>query len=259
MGLLGVANLAHGAFAMGGGYALTVLMDRPGLPFLLALLPACLAVGLVSAVLERVLYTRVYRAGELDQVVLSIGLIFVATALAQFAFGALPSPVRLPAALRGQLTVPGWQSFPTYRVFLIVCGASVFAALWLGIERTMAGARIRAAVDNRAMAEAVGVNTRLLFSVVFVLGSMLAALGGALGADVIAITPQYPLEHLVYFLIVVAVGGVGSIGGPFLAALLLGVGDTACRVLAPQFGAFFVYVALFLILLVRPAGLSGRA
>jgi len=259
MGLLGIANLAHGAFAMAGGYVLVALMGRPGLPFASALLLACLAIAIASVVLERLLYVRVYRAGELDQVVLSIGLIFVATATAQFLFGALPVPVILPTALRGQISVPGWQSFPTYRAFLILCGAGVFAALWFGIERTLVGARIRAAVDNRAMAEAIGVNTRQLFTIVFALGSALAALGGALGADVIAIAPGYPLEHLVYFLIVVSVGGLGSVQGPFLAALLLGVGDTACRILAPQFGAFFVYVALFLILLVRPSGLFGRA
>jgi branched-chain amino acid transport system permease protein len=135
----------------------------------------------------------------------------------------------------------------------------VFALLWLGIERTLVGARIRATVDNRVMAEAVGVHTKRLFSIVFVLGSMLAALGGALGAEMIPVAPDYALVHLVYFLIVVAVGGLGSVSGPFLAALLLGVGDTACRILVPQIGAFFVYIALFLILLLRPAGLFGRA
>lgn len=259
MGLLGIANLAHGAFAMAGGYVLVALMGRPGLPFAGALLLACLAIAIASVILERLLYARVYRAGELDQVVLSIGLIFVATATAQFLFGALPVPVTLPAGLRGQISVPGWQSFPTYRAFLILCGVGVFAALWFGIERTLVGARIRAAVDNRTMAEAIGVNTRQLFTIVFAVGSALAALGGALGADVIAIAPGYPLEHLVYFLIVVSVGGLGSVRGPFLAALLLGVGDTACRILAPQFGTFFIYVALFLILLMRPSGLFGRA
>lgn len=234
-------------------------MQRPGLPFWAALPLACLAVAAASVVLERGLYARVYRSGELDQVVLSIGLIFVATATAQALFGPQPLAVSIPAAMRGQLSLFGWQSFPTYRVLLILCGLLVFALLWLGVERTLVGARIRAAVDNRSMAEAIGVDTRTLFTAVFALGSGLAALGGAVGADVMAIAPNYPLEHLVYFLIVVAVGGFGSMRGPFLAALLLGVGDTACKILAPQFGAFFVYAALFVILLVRPAGLFGRA
>jgi branched-chain amino acid transport system permease protein len=214
MGLLGVANLAHGAFAIAGGYGLVALMDRPGLPFAAALVLSCVVVASVSIILERLLYVRVYAAGELDQVVLSIGLIFVATAIAQFFYGALPVAVRLPIALRGRFAIPGWQAFPTYRTFLIVAGLLVFAALWFAIERTMAGARIRAAVDNRAMAEAIGIDTSRLFTVVFALGSLLAALGGALGADMIAILPAYPLEHLVYFLIVVAVGGSGSVHGP---------------------------------------------
>ncbi len=259
MGLLGVANLAHGAFAMGGGYALVAVTGRLGLPFWAAVPVACLAVGAVSVVLERAVYARVYRASELDQVVLSMGLIFMATATAQLLFGAQPVTVGIPRMLQGQVPLFTGYAFPTYRLFLIASGAMVFALLWLAVERTLVGARIRAAVDNRAMAEAVGINTRVLFTAVFAAGSMLAALGGALGADVMAIEPEYPLKHLVYFLIVVAIGGLGSISGPFAAALLLGIGDSACKILAPQFGAFFVYGAMFLILLVRPHGLFGRA
>lgn len=258
MGLLGVANLAHGAFAMAGGYVTIALLNRLGLPFVIAIPVMCVVVFVVSAILERLLYSRVYLSGELDQVVLSIGLIFIASACAQLLFGAQPVALRVPAMMQGQINAFG-QSFPTYRVFLIVCGLLVFGVLWLVIERTMIGARIRAAVDNRAMAEAIGVNTRNLFMVVFASGSVLAALGGALGADVMSIEPGYALAHLVYFLIVVAVGGLGSVRGPFFAALLLGVGDTACKTLMPQFGAFFVYVALFIILLLRPSGLFGRA
>jgi len=258
MGLLGVANLAHGAFAVAGGYFLVMIMDRLSVPFGFAVILACLAVGVVSLVLERLLYTRIYRATELDQVVLSMGLIFITTAVAHLAFGAQPVRVMVPAAISGQLSAGAGFSFPIYRIFLILTGGLVFAALWLTIEKTLVGARIRAAVDNRAMAEAIGVNSKQLFAVVFVLGSVLAALGGALGADVLAIEPEYPLKHLVYFLIVVAVGGLGSVKGPFLAALLLGIGDSACKILAPEFGGIFIYVALFLILLARPGGLFGR-
>ncbi|NYE24935.1 branched-chain amino acid ABC transporter permease [Pigmentiphaga litoralis] len=258
MGLLGVANLAHGAFAVAGGYFLVMIMDRLSVPFGFAVILACLAVGVVSLVLERLLYTRIYRATELDQVVLSMGLIFITTAVAHLAFGAQPVRVMVPAAISGQLSPGAGFSFPIYRIFLILTGGLVFAALWLTIEKTLVGARIRAAVDNRAMAEAIGVNSKQLFAVVFVLGSVLAALGGALGADVLAIEPEYPLKHLVYFLIVVAVGGLGSVKGPFLAALLLGIGDSACKILAPEFGGIFIYVALFLILLARPGGLFGR-
>jgi branched-chain amino acid transport system permease protein len=258
MGLLGIANLAHGAFAMAGGYAMVWCIGQFGMPFGVALLMACLAVGAVSVVLERVLYRRFYTAPELDQVVMSVGLIFVAVAGAQFLFGPLPQSLTVPALLTGTIPLVGTASLPLYRGFLIVVGFATFLALWVGIERTMLGARIRAAVDNRFMAQAVGVNTSLLFTTVFALGSMLAALGGGLGADMMALTPEYALDHLVYFMIVVSVGGLGTVRGPFFAALLLGIGDTACRILVPSFGAFFVYVALFLLLLARPAGLFGR-
>ena len=256
MGLLGVANLAHGAFAMAGGYFLVTFMDQLGLPFGLSVPLACVSVGLISLILERALYSRVYRGTELDQVVLSMGLIFMATAVAHVEFGAQPVRVVLPDLLNGQLTLGGY-SFPVYRLFLICAGLCVFGALWVAIERTLVGARIRA-VDNRAMAEATGMNSKRMFAIVFALGSVLAALGGSLGAEVMAIEPEYPLKHLVYFLIVVAVGGLGSVKGPFFAALLLGVGDSACKILAPEFGGIFIYVALFILLLIRPNGLFGR-
>jgi branched-chain amino acid transport system permease protein len=259
MGLLGIANLAHGAFAMAGGYVLILLLGSANLPFAVALLAACLAVGALSLVLERLLYARFYKASELDQVVMSIGLIFVSIAIARTLFGPLSLSAHAPPLLSGQIDLGPAGAFPLYRLFLIGVGVLMFVLLWLGVERTLVGARIRATVDNRPMAESVGIDTRRLFSFAFVVGSMLAALGGALGAEMIAIAPDYALVHLVYFLIVVAVGGLGSVRGPFLAALLLGVGDTACRILAPQIGAFFVYIALFIILLVRPAGLFGRA
>ncbi len=258
MGLLGIANLAHGAFAMAGGYAAIWGLNRLGLPFGLAVVFACLAIGAVSVVMERALYSRFYARPELDQVVMSVGLLFMSVASAQYLFGPSPLSVKLPSLLTGSIPLVGTASLPVYRGFLIGFGVAIFVLLWIGIERTMLGARIRAAVDNRFMAQAVGVNTRLLFVTVFALGSMLAALGGALGADMMALTPDYALAHLVYFMIVVSVGGLGSVRGPFFAALLLGVGDTACRVLLPQLGAFFVYVALFVLLLFRPQGLFGR-
>lgn len=258
MGLLGVANLAHGAFAMAGGYIVYTLVNQLGYNFFWSLAAGCVLVGLASIPLERLLYSRVYKAGELDQVLLTIGLIFVAIALVQFAYGPLPHSVALPAILERQAEL-GWLTFPTYRLFLIATGGLVFVALWFGIEGTDIGATIRAAVENRAMAEAVGINTRSLFTIVFALGSALAAVGGALGAGVMVLTPSYPLTYLAYFLIVVAVGGLGSVKGPFFAALLLGLGDSACKILEPQFGAFFIYVAVFLLLLVRPKGVFGRA
>ena len=257
MGLMGFANLAHGVFAMAGGYVLTWTMSRFGVPFPLALAIAFTVVAGVSIVLERLLYSRLYEAGELPQVLFTIGLIFMAVAVARLAFGSLQQPVVLPDYLKGQLSLLG-RDFPTYRVFLIAFSEVMVAALWFAVERTLWGAMVRATVDNRAMAQSIGIDTRRLFTLTFALGSGLAGLGGALGAEILAIEPTYPFEHLAYFLIVVSVGGLGSLSGPFAAALLIGVADTACKYWLPQFGAFFIYAATIGLLLWRPAGLFGR-
>jgi branched-chain amino acid transport system permease protein len=258
MGLMGFVNLAHGVFAMAGGYITVTLMHRYGVSFGAALLLACILVALLSVVLERSLYARLYNAGELEQVLFTIGLVFMAVAVVRKLWGPLPQPIALPAALSGQIDL-GFRSFPTYRSFLIAFSLTLTLLLWLGIERTNFGARLRAAVDNRRMAESLGIDTSRLFTLSFALGSGLAALGGGLGADILAIYPGYAMEYLVYFLMVVAVGGLGSIRGPFVAALLLGIGDTACKYLVPELGAFFIYLAMIALLLWRPAGLFGRA
>ena len=256
MGLMGFINLAHGVFAMAGGYLFATALGRFGLPFPLALLIAFFLTALGSVVLERLLYSRLYGAGELAQVLFTIGLIFMAVAVARFLYGTLAPPVFLPEYLKGQVHLLG-RDFPAYRVFLIVFSTAIIFSLWFGLERTRWGAMVRAAVDHRAMAQSVGIDTRRLFTLTFALGSGLAGLGGGLGADIIAVQPTYPFEHLVFFLIVVAVGGLGSLRGPFIAALLLGIADTACKYWVPQFGAFLIYAATILVLLWRPQGLFG--
>jgi len=256
MGLMGFVNLAHGVFAMAGGFVLSTVMARFGVPFPLALVIAFVGVALASVVLERTLYSRLYAEGELAQVLFCIGLIFASMAVARLLYGDRAVPVFLPDYLRGQLHLLG-RDFPTYRVFLICFSAALIFLLWFGVERTRWGAMVRAAVDNRAMAQSVGINTRLLFMATFALGSGLAGLGGALGADILPVHWGYPFEHLVYFLIVVAVGGLGSLRGPFIAALLLGIADTACKYWVPELGAFLIYAATIGVLLWRPMGLFG--
>jgi branched-chain amino acid transport system permease protein len=258
MGLMGFVNLAHGVFAAAGGYVVTRLMVAYDIPFPLAVAAAFICVALGSVPVERLLYRRLYGADELSQVLMSVGLIFMSVATAKYLWGPLAQPMHPPAYLSGQLDL-GFRTFPAYRSFLIVAGAVLVTLLWLGLERTRFGARIRAAVDNRRMAQSVGINTGLLFTLTFALGSGLAGLGGALGAEILAIDPGYALEHLIYFLIVVAVGGLGSIRGPFFAAVLLGVADAGFKYLLPQFGAFFIYALTLVILLWRPQGLFGRA
>jgi len=258
MGLMGFVNLAHGVFAMAGGYVMTNLMSRLGVPFGAALAAGAVAVAIASIPIERLLYRRLYGGDELDQVLLTMGLIFISVAGATYIWGPLQQPMHPPPQLSGQVDL-GFRSFPTYRSFLILCGAALVAVLWLAVERTRFGARIRAAVDNLRMAQSVGINTSRLFTSTFALGSGLAGLGGGLGADLLAINPSYALDNLVYFLIVVAVGGLGSIRGPFVAALLLGVADTGFKYLLPELGAFFIYALTMAILLWRPRGLFGRA
>ena len=257
MGLMGFTNLAHGVFAMAGGYVLVISLSRFNIPFPISLLLSFVLVAVVSVVLERWLYSRLYGATELEQVLLTIGIIYIAVATARLVFGTLQLPVMLPDYLKGQISF-GSRDFPAYRVFLIVFSSFMITGLWFGLEKTIWGAMVRAAVDNRQMAQSIGINTKKLFSVTFALGSGLAGLGGALGAEIVAIQPTYPLEQLVYFLIVVSVGGLGSLRGPFVAAMLIGVTDTACKYWVPEMGSFFIYLATLGLLLWRPMGLFGK-
>jgi branched-chain amino acid transport system permease protein len=257
MGLMGFVNLAHGVFAMAGGYIVVSLMARLGLGFLPALLLAAGVVGLASLLLEQVLYAPLYTASELDQVLMSIGLVLIATATVTYVYGPAPVSIRVPAYLSGQIDL-GFRSFPTYRAFMITTGCIIAAALWFGLERTLVGAKIRAAVDNRRMAESIGIHVDRLFKLTFALGSALAALGGGLAVDILGLSPTFAIQYLVLFLIVVAVGGLSTIKGTFIAALVLGVIDNGGKYLWPQGGAFFIYAVTVAILLLRPGGLYGK-
>ncbi|MGB8893015.1 MAG: branched-chain amino acid ABC transporter permease [Pseudolabrys sp.] len=257
MGLMGFINLAHGVFAMLGGYATVTLMNRFGVPFLLALTIGCVLVAMLGFVLERTLYRHLYGRSELDQVLFSFGLILVSVAIVRIAWGPLAQPIQLPDYLKGQVTIFDF-ALPAYRLALVGFGTAVIAGLWFVFDRTLFGARIRAAVDNRAMAQSIGINTSRLFAAAFGLGTGLAALGGGLGADVLAIAPAYPLQYIVYFLIVVAVGGLGNIKGPFVAALAIGFSDTACRYFLPEAGSIFIFAFVFVVLIWRPNGIMER-
>jgi branched-chain amino acid transport system permease protein len=257
MGMMGFVNLAHGAFAMAGGYLVLSATRSFGIPFLAALVLAFVIVAAVSVVFERLLYRRLYGAGELDQVLLTIGLAFVAIAGFTYIYGPIPQTIRLPDYLTGQID-GGFRTFPTYRVFIIVVGLVLTATLWFVFERTPLGAKIRAAVDNRRMAQSVGIDVDRLFTAVFALGSGLAALGGGLSVELFGMTPSFAVIYLVVFLLVVAVGGLGSLKGTLLAALVLGICDTAGKYLFAGAGGLVIYAVAVLILLARPAGLHGR-
>jgi branched-chain amino acid transport system permease protein len=258
MGLMGFANLAHGSFAMLGGYVIVLSMHRLGLGFVSALLLGFVVVALVSIPVERLLYRRLYRAAELDQVLFTIGLVFALSAAVTLLIGPENQQLVLPQVLQGQLDI-GITRYRTYSLLLIVVGTLIAILLWLAFERTLIGAQIRAAVDNRRMAASLGINVDRLFTITFALGSGMAALGGGLGAEFLGLDPQYALKYLVYFLIVVAVGGLGRVSGVFSAALILGLMDFVLKKYLPKGGTLFIYVLTILLLLWRSQGLFGRA
>ena len=257
MGLMGFVNLAHGAFAMAGGYLVVTATQSWGVPFPLALVIAAVAIGAVSILFERTLYAGLYGASELDQVLMTIGLTFMVIAAITWFYGPLPEHVRMPDYLTGEIDL-GFRSFPTYRVFIIVIGAVLLAVLWYGFERTSLGAKIRAAVDNRRMAQSIGIDVARLFRISFALGSGLAALGGGLAIQLFGLTPSFAILYLVFFLLVVAVGGSGTLWGTLIAALVLGICDTAGKYLYADAGGFFIYAVAVAILLIKPAGFYGR-
>jgi branched-chain amino acid transport system permease protein len=257
MGLMSFVNLAHGAFAMMGGFLCVTLMRRFGISFGLTLPLVFVAIGAGGALLEVALYRRLYRASALDQVLFTIGLTFMIGAAATWIWGPSQQPIELPPALHHQITVLG-VDLGAYRLFLIGFVVVLTTALALGVTRTRFGAQLRAAVDNPQAAAGVGINVGLLFSVTFALGAGLSGLGGALAIDVLGLDPTFALKYLVYFLLIVVVGGPGSIRGSLVAALLLGVADVAGKYYLPQGGGFIIYASMVVLLVLFPHGLHGR-
>nr|WP_283949801.1 branched-chain amino acid ABC transporter permease [Limobrevibacterium gyesilva] len=254
LGLMNFINLAHGAFAMAGGYVAAYCVNRLGAPFLAGLPLAFVASALTGVVLERTLYVHVYGKSHLDQVLFTIGLVFMSVAAVDFVQGSQQQFIALPAFLRSRFEVLG-VSIGAYRLLIIgICGALALA-LQLALTRTRFGSRLRAAVDDPRVARGLGINVDAIFMVTFAVGSGLAGLGGALGAEILGLDPSFPLKFMVYFLIVVTVGGASSIIGPFLASILLGVADVAGKYYVPEAGAFVIYTVMIVVLLWRPQGL----
>jgi branched-chain amino acid transport system permease protein len=261
MGLMNFINLAHGAFAMVGGYITVLLMQRLGVPFLLCLPLAFLGSALLGGVLERTLYRPLYHKPHLDQVLFSIGLTFMAVASVDYFVGSTQQNLQLPEWLKGrtELGEGAWMlGMGHYRIFIILVCAALTVGLQYILTKTRFGSRLRASVDDQRVAAGLGINVNVVFLSTFAVGSGLAGLGGALGADVLGMDPSFPLKFMIYFLIVVAVGGTSSITGPLLAALLLGVADVAGKYYIPKLGAFIVYFLMILILVWRPQGLFVR-
>ena len=258
LGLMNFVNLAHGAFAMAGGYVTAVLMNRYGVPFLLTLPLAFAVPAVIGLVLERTLYKQLYARSHLDQVLFSIGLVFMAVAAVDYTMGSQQQMIQIPTWLQGRVEILGIQ-VGLYRSFIIaVCGVLVVVLQYI-LTQTRFGSRLRAAVDDPRVARGLGINVSVIFAATFAVGSGLAGLGGALGAEILGLDPTFPLKFMIYFLIVVTVGGTTSITGAFLASLILGVADIAGKYYVPQVGAFIIYAIMVLVLIVRPQGLFARS
>jgi branched-chain amino acid transport system permease protein len=257
LGMMNFVNLAHCSFAMLGGYVAITLMNGFGWPFLATLPIAFIAAAAASVVLERIFFRRFYNASDLDQCLLTIGIVFVSIATAAYIYGTDQQPMQLPPYLRGSIAVIGLD-LPIYRLFLIATALLITVVLVVTVETTRFGAQVRAAVNNQRMARGLGINVDGLFAATFALGSGLAGLGGALAIAMLGLDPQFALTYLIYVLIVVSVGGLGSISGSFAAAMLLGFSDMAGKYYVPSIGAFLIYLVMIVLLMWRPAGLFGR-
>jgi branched-chain amino acid transport system permease protein len=257
LGLMNFINLAHGAFAMLGGYVCTLLLGQLGVPFLLTLPLVVLVCALAGALFERTLYRRLYGASHLDQVLFSIGLVFMSISTAHYFFGSQQQPLELPAYLRGQWSLAG-MDIGVYRLFLVVLGLSIAFGLQWMLAHTRIGTELRAAVDNPRVARGLGIDVDRIFTLALALGSALGCLGGALGVEALGMDSEFPVKYLVYFMIVVAVGGTGSIRGSLYASLIIGVADVLGKSYLPQVGAFVIYAVMVITLIARPQGLFGR-
>ena len=258
LGLMNFINLAHGAFAMAGGYLTIVMMNRYGISFYWGLPAAFVFAALLGAVLERTLYVHLYTKSHLDQVLFSIGLVFMATAVVDYFMGANQQTINLPPSLEGRVTILG-ASIGVYRIFTIALCGLLTIALQFVLAKTRFGSRLRAAVDDGRVARGMGIDVTKIFALTFAIGSGLAGLGGALSTGIISMDPTFPLKYMIYFLIVISVGGTTTITGPFFASLLLGVADVAGKYYVPAVGGFIIYTIMVAVLILRPQGLFTRA
>ena len=258
LGLMNFINLAHGAFAMAGGYITVLLMGRLGVPYVATLPLAFIGAALLGALCERTLYRPMYAKPHLDQVLFSLGLVFMSVAAIDYFVGSQQQIIQLPEWLQGRFDIEA-VGIGKYRLFIIVVCAALTVGLQWVLTRTRFGSRLRASVDDPRVARGMGLDVNRIFLFTFAVGSGLAGLGGAMGAEVLGLDPTFPLKFMIYFLIVVSVGGTTTITGPLLASLLLGIADVAGKYYVPKLGSFIVYSLMIAILVVRPQGLFARA
>jgi len=258
MGLMNFINLSHGVFSMAGGYITAFLINRLGVPFLLCLPMAFLFSAALGMVLERTLYRRLYARSHLDQVLFTIGIVFMAVATVDYVIGSQQQTVKLPEMLKGRIDIFG-GSIGLYRVFIIALCGLLAVTIQMLLVKTRFGSQLRAAVDDPRVARGMGINVNTVFAITFAVGSGLAGLGGALGTDILGMDPTFPIKFMIYFLIVVTVGGTSGITGAFFASLILGIADVGGKYYVPQIGAFIIYALMVVVLIIRPQGLFSRS
>lgn len=257
LGLMHVVNMAHGVFAMIAGLVAAYLITEWGMNFFLASLLGILSSVIVSIPIERLLIRRFYKRSPMDQMLMTLGLVFIASAATSAIFGPLVVNLPLPNWLAGSISF-GDKQFPAHRLFVIVVGLATMTLLYLLIDRSRFGMLVRAAVDNAPIAETVGINTQLIYVSTFAIGAALAGLGGIVGAELLPMEPTYPSRYLVLMLAVVAVSGHGSLAGAFVASLLLGMLSTTAKYIYPEYSSLVFFGIMFLMLKLRPNGVLGK-
>ncbi len=255
-GLMRIVNLTHGSFYLLGAYIGFTVIGRTG-SFLIAVVVVPLGIAGLGLLMHRFLLRR-FQGAELSQVLLTFGALFIFADVSLWYWGGYSQVLPKPAFLAGSLTI-GTIVFPAYRIFVIVTGVVIALLFWLVLERTTLGSMVRAGVDDEEMVRGLGINTPRLFTAVFSLGAFLAALGGIIGGPIVGAYPGADFEVLLLALVVVIVGGLGSIGGAFVGSLLVGLIDTFGRALVPELAMFTIFAPMALILALRPRGLFGRA
>jgi branched-chain amino acid transport system permease protein len=258
LGVMRIVNMAHGGFAMIGGYLALTAVNKLGVGLFPALVLAVAGTVVIAVVLERTVYRWVYGTSELGQVLMTIGLTFVIIAVITILYNTSIHTLPVPNWLAGNVEIQG-VTVSAYRGFLVVLSTAIAVALWYGVERTDFGSKLRAAVDNPRMARCAGINVQRIFAITFAVGCGLAAVGGVLGTQMLALEPFYAVRYLILVLMVVAVGGLGSLKGSFIAALVLGMVETYGRYVLESGGGFVGYVLVFVLLVMRPQGLFARA
>lgn len=255
-GLMRIANLAHGAFYLLGGYIGIVVTAKTG-NLAIGLLSAAIGVAVLALVVERVLLKRVH-GNELAEVLLTIGVAFVVADICLAVFGGNPMSLTIGESLKGRISI-GAIPYPKYRLFIIVFTVIVGVGLHLFQKRSRIGAMIRAGVDNREMAGACGINVGRLVAGVFVVGAMLAGVAGVIGAGLLSVRPGSDIDILLFALVVVVIGGLGSIKGAAVGSVLIGLVDAVSRVWLPELAYFTIFMPMALVLIFRPTGLFGRS